>query len=211
MKKLKNVDFLLFDLGNVIINIDYSFTINELTKRLPKEKHSLTSEFFPAKFHKDYEKGLISTVEFREAIKNHFQEPWEDNEIDYLWNSLLKDIPNDRIDLIKKLSEHYGLAVLSNTNELHIEAINILLKKQFGVSSLHDIFDEVYFSHELQLAKPDPNIYQKVSELLATPPTNILFFDDLKDNIESAKNLGYQTHHVTHPQALISYFENVQH
>lgn len=209
MKSIKNIDFLLFDLGNVIINIDYEFTINQLNKLLPQEKTQLTTAFFPSKFHKQYERGLISTPEFRSEIRNHFMEDWSDDQIDNIWNSLLKDIPEERIDLIKKLRTRFGLAVLSNTNELHIQRLDEILLTQFEVPSLHPLFDQVYFSHELQMAKPDVEIYEEVAKRLNTAPQKILFFDDLAENLMGAQKVGYQTQLIDHPKALINFFENV--
>jgi putative hydrolase of the HAD superfamily len=209
MKSIKNIDFLLFDLGNVIINIDYQFTINQLNKLLPQEKSGLTGSFFPSEFHKKYEKGLISTVDFRAEIRNHFMVDWSDEQIDLIWNSLLKDIPEERIELIKKLSLRFELAVLSNTNELHIERLNEILSAQYKISSLGQLFDQVYFSHELQMAKPDVEIYEEVAKRLHAAPQKILFFDDLEENIMGAKKVGYQTHLIDHPQALIKFFKNV--
>lgn len=209
MKSIKNIDFLLFDLGNVIINIDYQFTINQLNSLLPSDKTHLTESFFPSKFHKQYERGLISTSEFRNEVRNHFEEDWSDDQIDNLWNSLLKDIPLERIELIKRLKADYGLAVLSNTNELHIQRLDEILQQEFNVTSLHSLFDQVYFSHELQMAKPDVEIYEEVAKRLNTDSQKILFFDDLKENLIGAEQVGYQTHLINHPKALINFFENV--
>lgn len=209
MKSIKNIDFLLFDLGNVIINIDYEFTINQLNKLLPKEKKQLTTSFFPSKFHKQYEKGLISTAEFRSEVRNHFMEDWSDDQIDNIWNSLLKNIPEERIDLIKKLRDGYGLAVLSNTNELHIQRLNEILLAHYNIPSLHSLFDQVYFSHELQLAKPDVEIYEEVAKRLNTNPEKILFFDDLIENLNGAQKVNFRTYLIDHPDALTSFFKNV--
>ncbi|AFL85866.1 haloacid dehalogenase superfamily protein, subfamily IA, variant 3 with third motif having DD or ED [Belliella baltica DSM 15883] len=209
MKSIKNIDFLLFDLGNVIINIDYQFTINELNKILPKEKNRLPNSFFPSQFHKQYERGHISTKEFRSAVRNHFNEGWSDDQIDNIWNSLLKDIPRERIQLIRKLRKDFGLAVLSNTNELHIKKLNDILKLEHDISSLHPLFDQVYFSHELHMAKPDMEVYEEVSKRLNTSPEKILFFDDLQENIAGAQKVGYQTQIIDHPNALLNFFENV--
>ncbi|MCH7414300.1 HAD family phosphatase [Belliella sp. R4-6] len=209
MKNFKNIDFLLFDLGNVIINIDYQFTFNELNKLLPENKNHLVQLFFPSNFHKQYEKGLISSENFRDEVRSHFQEDWSDSKIDQIWNSLLKDIPKERIDLIKSLRSDYGLAVLSNTNEIHIEKVNEILAEHHDLPSLHPLFDEVYFSHDLQLAKPSEEIYEVVANKLNTDPSKILFFDDLEENLLGARTVGYQTYLINHPKGLISFFENV--
>lgn len=209
MKNLSNIDFLIFDLGNVIINIDYDFTINELKKTLPNEKHELTEAFFPSSFHKNYEKGLISSPGFRNEVRAFFQEDWSDEFIDYIWNSLLKDIPQERIDLIRNLRKDFGTAVLSNTNEIHIIKFDEILQAETNANTLTELTDKTFLSHEMGLAKPDQAIYAQVLEEIGIPAEKVLFFDDLASNLEGAQSLGIQTHQITHPKGLMDFFAHV--
>jgi putative hydrolase of the HAD superfamily len=209
MKKLENIDFLIFDLGNVIIDIDYDFSIRELKKILPNEKHYLTADFFPSSFHKDYEKGMISSDQFRNAVRELYQENYSNELIDHIWNSLSKDIPQERIDLVRNLNQDFGTAVLSNTNEIHILKFNEMLNAQTSINGLSEMFDRVFLSHEMGLAKPDEAIYKAVINEIQVEPNRVLFFDDLLANLEGAKRVGLQTFHITHPKALIQFFADV--
>ncbi|EIM78837.1 HAD superfamily hydrolase [Nitritalea halalkaliphila LW7] len=207
MARLTGIQFLLFDLGNVIIDIDYEHTIGQLKALLPVEKHERCASFFPSSFHKAYERGEISDAEFRQAVRLHFEENWSDEQIDTLWNSLLFDIPADRIRLVKKLKQNFTLGVLSNTNAIHIRAFNAILQEQHGYENLHELFDYVYFSHELGLSKPDPKIYQTVAEKTGFTPEQTFFFDDLEANIHEAKQVGFQAHQIKDKNALTRFFD----
>ncbi|WP_304517920.1 HAD family phosphatase, partial [Cecembia rubra] len=149
MRIPKNIDFFIFDLGNVIIDIDYDFSINELKKILPENKHELSGKFFTSKYHKDYEKGLISSEEFRNEIRNLYQEDWTDVQIDHVWNSLLKNVPQERIDLLKKLKSDYGTAILSNTNAIHIQKFDEILVEFTTEKTIFDLCHEIFLSHEM--------------------------------------------------------------
>jgi glucose-1-phosphatase len=206
MKKLENIDFLIFDLGNVIIDIDYDFSINELKKLLPEHKFELTNQFFPSSIHKDYERGLITSEQFRNEIRLMFQEDFTDAQIDHVWNSLLKDIPQERIDLLTELRKIYGTAILSNTNEIHIDKFDELLKEQTGLSSINALCDKVFLSHKMGLSKPDPAIYLSAISDIGVPANRVLFFDDLLANLEGAKSVGIYTHHINHKKGLVEFF-----
>jgi glucose-1-phosphatase len=207
MKNPENIEFLIFDLGNVIIDIDYDFSINELKRLLPIEKHSLTEDFFTSNFHKDFEKGLISPEQFRNEIRKLYGENWADEQIDHIWNSLLREIPQERIDLIKFLKKNYRTAVLSNTNQIHVEKFDEILQQNTSEKSLFELFDVVFLSHEMGLAKPDVAIYETVLKKISISPDKVLFFDDLAANLEGAKKTGIQTYQILHQKALVEFFQ----
>jgi glucose-1-phosphatase len=209
MKKLEHIDFLIFDLGNVIIDIDYSFSINELKKILPESKQTLSNNFYLSTFLKDYEKGLINSDQFRNEVRNLYQEDWTDAQVDHVWNSLLQDIPSERIELLEILRRDFGTAILSNTNEIHIKKFDELLQDQTGEKSIFDLCDRVFLSHIMGLAKPDEAIYKAVLNEINVDPERVLFFDDLPANLDGANRVGLQTFQITHPRGLIQFFENV--
>ncbi len=206
MKIPPDIEFFIFDLGNVIIDIDYDFSINELKKILPANKHELTAQFFPSQFHKDYEKGIISSDEFRNEVRLLYGEDWTNAQIDHVWNSLLRTIPQERIDLVRRLKSEYGTGILSNTNAIHIEKMVEILQDQNGESSVSSLCQSVFLSHEMGLAKPDIAIYEAVLNEIKIPGKNVLFFDDLEANVEGAKKAGMQSYQITHPRGLVEFF-----
>ncbi len=209
MTRAGNVDFFIFDLGNVIIDIDYAHTFQLLKSYLPTPLHPLVDEFYQTDFHKDYEKGLIDSAAFRNEVRSYFQQDWTDQKVDEIWNSLLGKIPPYRLELIEKIKKNHRVGVLSNTNEIHIQAVDQMLKEEFGMDSFHELFDQVYYSHELGLAKPSEDIYKEMLRRLQTSPDRVVFFDDLAANVEGAKKTGIQAIQVTDPQVIIDYFQYV--
>ncbi len=210
MKNLNNIDFLLFDLGFVIIHIDYAFSINELKKNLPADKWNLASELYAAPFHKEFERGAMDATDFRENVREFFGMPWSDELIDRLWNSLLIEFPPERVKLIKALGKKYRTGILSNTNSIHIEAVNKMLQRDTDESDIADIVDHVFLSHEMGFSKPGADIYKKVISEIGVDAEKVLFFDDVEENLTGAKEVGLQTFHVNNTDALIRFFKDVQ-
>lgn len=209
MKKRLEADFIIFDLGNVIIDIYYPETIEFIKTHVDSKLHEKVDGFYLTQFHKEYEKGLISSSKFRDEVRGYFETRWSDSFVDELWNSLLGKIPQERLDLVKKLKESYNVGVLSNTNAIHIEALDQILKTDHGHNSLHEIFDRVFFSHEMNLAKPDPQIYRDMLSSLETEGERVVFFDDLLANVEGARTLGIEAIQVTSPKVIFDYFQHV--
>ncbi len=210
MKKDQQFQFLIFDLGNVIYDIDYQLTFDKLNSRLPAEKQSQVKEFMVSPVHYDLETGKVSEQEFRDGVRAYFSEDWEDQWIDEVWNSLLVDIPAERLELLLQLKRKHRLYMLSNTNSIHFKVVEKVFRKKLPEGSWPGLFDKLFLSHEMGLRKPDEKIYQAVIDEIGADPSECLFFDDLKANLDGAKKVGLKTHLINHPKALIDFFENVQ-
>lgn len=209
MKNSIDADFLIFDLGNVIIDIDYQRSLKLIKSLLPNSFHLKVDSFYATDFHKDYEKGLIDSPSFRNEVRNYFEQDWEDHKVDELWNSLLGKIPKERLELVSKLKQSYQVGVLSNTNEIHINAVHGMLETDFGMMRFEPLFDRVFYSHEMGLAKPSQEIYHKMLDELGTSADRVVFFDDLEANVKGAASVGIQAVHVTGPNVVFDFFGNV--
>ncbi|MBN3584583.1 HAD family phosphatase [Algoriphagus aestuarii] len=208
MKIIPDVDFLIFDLGNVIIDIDYHHSLDLIKKELPENHHDRADAFYLTDFHKKYEKGELDSEKFRNEVRLYFEQDWTDEKVDLLWNSLLKEIPQERIDLVSGLKEKYNLGILSNTNEIHIDAVFKMLNKNFNLENFDSIFHHVFLSHEMGMAKPSAEIYLSMVNQLETKPERIVFFDDLEANVKGAASIGIHAVHVTGPQVIFDYLKH---
>ncbi len=206
MKNAPDADFLIFDLGNVIIDLDYNRAFELITLLVPQEYQPRVSEFYRADFHKAYERGEIDSAAFRSEVNAYFGQNWEDEKVDELWNGILGKIPKKRLELLAQLKNRYQLGVLSNTNSIHIDAVYRMLKSEHGMASFEPLFDRVFYSHEMGLAKPSPEIYEKMIGELGTKADRVIFFDDLEANVKGAASVGIQAVHVTGPNVIFDFF-----
>tara|TARA_R110002050_G_scaffold74772_5_gene160212 strand:- start:26255 stop:26866 length:612 start_codon:yes stop_codon:yes gene_type:complete len=181
---------IIFDFGNVFINLDIEGAIERMLDSL---KIDAFSEEMIA-FNSFYEQGLISTNEFIDFYSKNFPKLSKEELID-LWNFMLKDFPEHRLDFLKTLkkSKKYKLILLSNTNELHINWI------KENVSLYHDFkncFDAFYLSQEIHLRKPNKDIFEFVLNENNLKASECLFIDDNQDNINTANTLKIKTWHI---------------
>lgn len=181
---------LIFDFGDVFINLDKKGAMKNALHLF--EMDTLSDEIHA--INALYEQGLISTYEFIEFYTDNFPKLHEDSILE-AWNSILKDFPNHRLDYLNQLAEEkkYKLILLSNTNELHMNWVkeNVDFFEEFKSN-----FDAFYLSHEIQLRKPNTNIFEFVLNKNNLKAEESLFIDDTEENITAASNLGIHTWHI---------------
>lgn len=177
---------IIFDFGDVFINLDKPATMREMNKYEIEELSESLLEI-----NQQYEKGLISSSEFVKSYQTEYSQ-LQENQFKNSWNAILIDFPEYRYQFLKKLAEekNYQLILLSNTNEIHIDWVkeNVPFFEDFKAS-----FDAFYLSHEINFRKPDAEIYEYVLEQHDLKPQECLFIDDTRENTEAAKNLGIHT------------------
>ena len=199
----------IFDFGNVIINIEFQRIYQTFAKFTSKPIAYIEKRITEDQIFRRYESGQFTDEEFREVIRQTLGFPLSDHEVDTAWNAILLDIPADRIDLIHKIRQKYPVFLLSNTNNIHIKASNNYLKKTHGINSLDILFDRLFLSYEMGMWKPDTEIYYEVLRSINLEPNEVVFFDDNLQNIESAKAIGMQTILVESTTSVVEYCKNI--
>ncbi|MDR2562385.1 MAG: HAD family phosphatase [Prevotellaceae bacterium] len=189
---VKNI---IFDLGNVILNIDYWRTIDAFKSLGAADFESLYTPLAQKGFIDKMDKGMITPAEFRESLRSEVPalRGVSDDNIDAAWNAMLLDLPKSRLDILTELRRNYSLFLLSNTNEIHVAHFDRIVDEVIPGKKMSDYFDKVYYSNETGMRKPDAEIYELVIRENGLKAEESLFIDDLQANIDGAKKVGLQT------------------
>jgi len=184
------IKVIIFDFGNVFINLDIEGGYKNAFSILNIDTFS--DELL--KVFEQYEKGLIKTMAFTSYITNNYPHVSEVMFTE-IWNFMLKDFPKYRLDFLKTLkkSSKTKLILLSNTNELHI---NWIKKHVPFYEEFKNCFDAFYLSYEINLVKPNNDIFEFVLNENNLKANECLFVDDNANNVKSAKSLGIKTWHI---------------
>lgn len=183
------IEAILFDFGDVFINLDKEATTRELKKLGLKDWNKELQEL-----NIKYEVGKIDELEFISGIQKHIPNA-ELSDIRNAWNSILIDFPLERLEFLQLLSTRYRLFLLSNTDQTHIDKFEHLVGQSFA-RDFYSCFDKVYFSYDIKLRKPDEKAFKFILNNHNLTPKKTFFVDDNEDNIKSAKNIGIQTWHI---------------
>ena len=188
MQGIKNI---IFDLGGVIINLDNQRTEDAFTSLGVKDIRNYFGHGYASAFFKEYEIGMLTDKEFIEAIRNLINLDIPDQAIIDSWNALLLDFPPERIQLLKQLRKRYRTFLFSNTNALHLAALQQTFSKTFGPgTSLEDHFEKTYYSHVMGMRKPDRASFEYILKENKLDPAETMFVDDAIVNVEGAEQAG---------------------
>ena len=191
MNTVKNI---IFDLGGVLLNIDYNRTSDAFKRLGASDFDSFYSQQGANELFEALETGNIDEQEFYLTMQEHCSPNATQEQIQAAWNAILLDFKNESLQFLSGLSSKYNLFLLSNTNIIHQVEFNKILTRQTGHSNLDDFFTKSYYSHLIHKRKPYPSTYTFVLQDAGLDAAETLFIDDSKVNIEGAIEAGLNTH-----------------
>lgn len=185
---IKNI---IFDLAGVIINLNLERDTAALNSvGLPDFAGCIANPDIAAPMLA-YLNGLSSAKEFLHDIRPFCNAEATDADILWSMDAVLDDIPASRLQKLVDLRKQYRVFLLSNLYEV---AWTLTLKEfERNGFTPSQCFDKVFLSYEMHLAKPDPEIYKRVVAETGINPDETAYYDDSRDNIESARALGFHS------------------
>lgn len=201
---LQGIDAIIFDFGNVLIDLDYPRVIRRFAEVANKNQEEIEELVVTAPILQKLEMGMIGPQEFRNKMNDILGTNLGERQFESIWNSMLKSITKERLDKVLKIGERFDTFILSNTNMIHEIAYEEMIMEATGGNSLRDYVKEVYYSHEIGMRKPNLNCYKFVIDDIGLYASRMLFLDDRLDNIEGAQRAGMKTVQIFDPDVQIN-------
>jgi glucose-1-phosphatase len=192
---IKSIRNIIFDLGGVILNINPQLTIDAFRNLGWRDFYEENNQSKGKELFYSLESGNSSPEAFRDNVRKMIDLQRDDKEIDAAWAAMILDIPADRVRYLEELKKNYRLFLLSNTNEIHRIKFHRDFEADFGYS-FYDLFERNFYSHEMGMRKPNPQIYIQALTEAGLVPEETLFIDDMEENIEAAKTTGMKVLHI---------------
>ncbi|OKP03591.1 glucose-1-phosphatase [Xenorhabdus eapokensis] len=181
----------IFDLGNVIIDIDFKRALAVWSNLSGTPLAALIPKSSLKEIVEKHEYGQISDTEFAERMCDEMEVSLSFEQFVEGWNAIFIGVRQEVIEIMNRLrAEGHRVVVLSNTNRLHIDYCSVHYP-EIAVSA-----DFLYLSHELGMRKPNLDIFNYVLAAESMAAEQAIFFDDLLENVEAAKKLGINAIHV---------------
>jgi len=179
---------ILFDLGNVLVPIDWNRAYARLSPHLPEDLAHVLRTDRPAFENKvkrpclELETGKIRFSDFCRTVSGTLGMEITEQEFRYIWCDIF-DLDRDMVALGRLMAEQYGTWLLSNTSAAHYRWI---LERFPGVA----FYRGAALSYELGVMKPSPAYFTKALDLFGISPAQSVFIDDIEENVEGAVRVG---------------------
>lgn len=174
----------VFDLGNVLIRLSYERVIGNICAQADADRDQMISLLETAGGYRDLEKGLVTFEEFHSTLCQVAGYRGGASDLREIWSDFF-DGPVEGIDrLLDRVRERYQVAFLSNSNEVH----ELVIAEKF--KALFREHEPILYSHRLKTAKPDHEIFRRLLDRLQAKPSEILYTDDLLENVRAAREMG---------------------
>jgi glucose-1-phosphatase len=189
----ENVKVLLFDLGNVIINVDFARAINVWSHYAKIAPEILKARFVFDVSYERHERGEITGAAYFASLRELLGLELNDEQLKEGWNAIYQgEVPGIQT-ILKQAKQSFPLYAFSNTNPTHWAYACQHYADVLG------LFEKVFTSSELEKRKPHREAFEAVVNEMSVNAVNVLFFDDLLENVEGARAAGLQAVHVQSP------------
>lgn len=176
---------IIFDIGRVLIGIDVARAMRGLASGLPLSPEELWHAIEKDPCWRDWQEGRISACDWHLHINKRFGGSLSFQEFTDTWNLVLHPEPLQDIQLLRTLAKRYKLALLSNTDPIHVA----YMESQYDFFSL---FAARIYSCAVGAAKPNPIIYREALRGCGVRAQEAVYIDDIPAYVEAAKSLGMQ-------------------
>lgn len=186
---------IIFDMGNVIINVDASRTIAAFEALGIHQGADIFTVQKQSQLCDQLEVGDINRDAFLAALADYSPRNIDPDALMAAWEAMVLHTTPERLRILQVLRQHYDVFLLSNTNEIHYDTVTRHLNTH-DVDTIESLFDRTYLSYQVGHRKPTAAIFEHVAQDAKLNPAETLFIDDLPANLEIPNAMGWQTWHV---------------
>jgi putative hydrolase of the HAD superfamily len=187
----RGVDALLFDVGGVVVRIDFGQVFTRWAAHAVCDPARLRQRFSQDAPYQRHERGEIAVADYFASLRTSLGINLDDARLLDGWNTIfIEEMPGISA-LLARLGPRIPIYAFANTNHAH--AAHLLT--QFAPVLGH--FRKVFTSCTIGLRKPEPAAFDYVVREIGVPAGRVLFFDDTLANVDGARACGLQAVHVT--------------
>ncbi len=174
---------IVFDIGRVLIRVDISRAMDGLASGLPLTPQEVWSAIQNDPHWLDWQEGRISPRDWHLHLTKRLGASLTFEQFSEVWNRALDPKPIHSESFFENLSKSYRLALLSNTDPIH-------MSHEEARFPFFRFFPIRIYSYRVGASKPDPIIYRQALQACKVRAEEAVYIDDVKAYAEAATGLG---------------------
>jgi glucose-1-phosphatase len=178
-----NIRAIIFDIGRVLVRIDVARAMKRLAHGISLSPAELWTALEKDPRWPDWQEGRLSPREWHLHVSTRLGAKPTYEEFTECWNLALDPQPIHEEAFLTRLSENYRLALLSNTDPIHVSHIE-------SNYSFVRLFPRRIYSCSVGFSKPDPLIYREALRACKVKAEEAVYVDDIPAYVEAAQKLG---------------------
>jgi len=186
---------IISDIGRVIVGVDVSRAMQGLSSGIALTPKEIWSAIEKDPRYPDLQEGRMSAHDWHLHIVRRLGGNLTYDQFTQAWNAALLPEPLQPDSLWAGLAKKYRLALLSNTDPIHVAH----MESSF---TFFQYFPVRIYSCVVGSSKPNPVIYQDALRATKVKANEAVFIDDLEENVAAAKALGMIGIHLPIPAEL---------
>ena len=186
MSNQPEVDAIVFDLGGVLLEVDFGRVFAAWAEQAGVSPESIRARYRMDAAYEKHERGEITARQYFASLRESLDLALTDAQFEAGWNQVVRGEIPGVAPLVEQAAQRLPIYVFSNTNAMHYE--------HWGPShaDLLRKFRRLFMSYEMGLRKPEARAFEYLAAEIRVPLPNILFFDDTLENVSAARALGMQ-------------------
>jgi putative hydrolase of the HAD superfamily len=189
----------IFDIGRVLVKLDLARAVEGLSQGVSLSPAELWSAIEKDPRWHDWQEGRISPHDWHLHISKRLGSPLKFAEFREAWNRTLDPVPLQSDDLFASIAKKHRLALLSNTDPIHVAH----LESNYSFFRFFPRPARIY-SCSVRASKPSPVVFQAALKAVKTPASQAVFIDDIFEYVQVARSLGLQAVQYLNPSQLRS-------
>lgn len=190
MISTQGVRALLFDLGGIVIEVDFNRSFAVWARLSGERIETVRARFSFDAFYERHERGEITAGEYFVSLRSSLAINLSDDQFMQGWNAIYVGRIPQTAELLRRLKDRIPIYALTNSNRAH----QLIFEKEYA-EELRS-FRKVFVSSDLGKRKPEPAAFAAVAAEIGVRLDEVLFFDDTRENVEGALAVGMQAVHV---------------
>ncbi len=200
---MTNIKNIIFDLGGVLLTLDYLKTEKSFVDMGIANFSDLYSQQKASPLFEQLETGKIENEHFYDQFRNIANSQLSNDQMETAWCAMLGHFPQEVLLWLEEIGFRYNIYLFSNTNRIHHQAFQKIFQQQTGRQNFDDYFVKAWYSHDLGMRKPYAEAFFKLLELENLNAAETLFIDDSEVNVTGAQKAGLQTVWLKPPQTVL--------